>query len=300
MTGAGNSLAARITGDANGRVLVLHVDDLGMCHGANAAFVDLARTGNVTCGSIMVPCPWFREIAAEAAQDKSLDLGVHLTLTSEWPLYRWGPISTVAENSGLIDEQGCFPRNCLALRLRINANAAEIEFRAQIDRALEAGIDVTHLDTHMGAALLPEVVDIYLQLGRDYQLPVLLPRELDSYTGVLKMGETPPDLYAQRVARLDLERQPVFDRFRMTPWVEASRAEGTYREMIQSLPAGATFFGLHCNKPGDIEAIVPPRAHFRTEEYALFKSGAPVRWAREAGIQLTGMREVRDLLREKL
>jgi hypothetical protein len=297
MTGAGNSLAARITGDENGRVLVLHVDDVGMCHGANAAFVDLARAGNVTCGSIMVPCPWFREIAAAAAEDKSLDLGVHLTLTSEWPLYRWGPISTVAEDSGLIDEQGCFPRNCLALRPRINAHAAKIEFRAQIDRALDAGIDVTHLDTHMGAALLPEVVDIYLQLGRDYRLPVLLPRELDSYTGVLKMGETPPGLYAQRVADLDAERQPVFDRFRMTPWVEASRAEATYREMIESLPAGATFFGLHCNAPGDIEAIVPPRAHFRTEEYALFKSGGPARWAREAGIRLAGMREVRELLR---
>ena len=145
-----SSLAQAITGDANGRALVLHIDDVGMCHGANVAFLELARSGGVTCGSIMVPCPWFREIANAAAEDRALDLGVHLTLTSEWPQYRWGPLSTVSRASGLIDEHGYFPRNCLELRPRLNVQAAEIEFRAQIDRALEAGVDVTHLDTHMG------------------------------------------------------------------------------------------------------------------------------------------------------
>jgi predicted glycoside hydrolase/deacetylase ChbG (UPF0249 family) len=295
----GSSLALALTGDANARVLVLHVDDVGMCHGANAAFLDLMRSGNVTCGSIMVPCPWFREIAAAAAGDKSLDLGVHLTLTSEWPLYRWGPISTADRASGLIDAQGCFPRNCLELRPQVNARTAEIEFRAQIDRALDAGIDVTHIDTHMGAAVLPEVVDIYIALGHEYDLPILLPRELDSYTGVLKMGEIPAGLYEDRVRQLDASGVPVFERFRMTPWVGAPDNEPKYREMIETLPAGVTYFGLHCNASGDIEAIVPPRAHFRTEEYSLFKSGKPVQWARDAGIRTIGMREVRDLMRKE-
>jgi predicted glycoside hydrolase/deacetylase ChbG (UPF0249 family) len=299
VSAAANDLADAITGDTNARVLVLHIDDVGMCHGANVAFLELARSGGVTCGSIMVPCPWFREIASEAVQDKALDLGVHLTLTSEWPLYRWGPISTVSRASGLIDDQGCFPRNCLELRPCVDAQAAETEFRAQIDRALDAGIDVTHLDTHMGAALLPELIDIYIRLGHEYRLPMLLPRELDSYTGVLKMGETPAGLYEQRVAALDAQRLPVFDRFRMTPWVADSEAPATYRNMIESLPAGATFFGLHCNAPGDIEAITPPRAHFRTTEYELFGSGAPARWAREAGIGTIGMREVRELWRTR-
>jgi len=296
---AATSLAQSLTGDASARVLVLHVDDVGMCHGANAAFVDLMRSGNVTCGSIMVPCPWFREIAAEAAQDPTLDLGVHLTLTSEWPLYRWGPISTVDRASGLIDAQGCFPRNCLELRPKVDAKAADVEFRAQIDRALDAGIDVTHIDTHMGAAVVPELVDLYIALGHEYRLPILLARELDSYTGVLKMGEIPPGIYESRVAALDAAGVPVFDRFRMTPWVAAPENEAKYRAMIETLPPGVTYFGLHCNAPGDIEAIVPPRAIFRTDEYALFRSGGPVRWAREAGIRLAGMREVRDLMRAK-
>jgi hypothetical protein len=295
-----NSLAQVITGDANARVMALHVDDVGMCHGANLAFLELARSGGVSCGSVMVPCPWFREIADAAAQDPSLDLGVHLTLTSEWPMYRWGPISTVSRASGLIDDQGYFPRNCLELRKRINVEAAEIELRAQIDRALGAGIAATHLDTHMGAALVPELVEVYLRLGLDYRLPVLLPRELDSYTGVLRMGEIPDGTHQSAVDRLDAAGLPLFDRFRMTPGVPSADAPATYRTMIDTLAPGATFFALHCNAPGDIEAIVPPRAHWRTDEYCLFGSGAPARWMQEAGIRAIGMREVRDLWRDRL
>jgi chitin disaccharide deacetylase len=292
-----NSLAQAITGDANARVLVLHIDDVGMCHGANVAFLELARGGGVTCGSVMVPCPWFREIAAAAAEDQSLDLGVHLTLTSEWPQYRWGPLSTVSRASGLIDDQGYFPRNCLELRPRLQPEAAEIEFRAQIDRALAAGIDVTHLDTHMGAAVVPELVDVYVRLGCEYRLPILLPRELDSYTGVLRMGEIPAGLYEPIIAELDAAGLPVFDRFRMTPGVPSPEVDAKYRTMIDTLPPGTTFFAVHCNAPGDIEHIVPPRAHWRTDEYRLFGSGAPMRWAAEAGIRAIGMREVRDLWR---
>jgi predicted glycoside hydrolase/deacetylase ChbG (UPF0249 family) len=290
-----SSIAQALSGDATARALVLHIDDVGMCHGANVAFLELARSGGVACGSIMVPCPWFREIASAAAQDLSLDLGVHLTLTSEWPQYRWGPLSTRSPASGLIDVQGYFPRNCLDLRRQLNVEAAEIEFHMQIDRALEAGIDVTHLDTHMGAALVPELVDIYVRLGLEYRLPILLPREIDSYTGVLRVGDIPPGIHERFVAQLDARALPIIDRFRMTPMPPGPNVESTYRTMIETLPTGATFFALHCNAPGDIEAIVPPRARWRTDEYLLFGSGAPMLWMAEAGIRAIGMREIRDL-----
>src|SRR5438477_5677708 len=291
------SIAQTLAGDVNARVLVLHIDDVGMCHGSNIAFLELTRSHGVTCGSIMVPCPWFREIAAAAAGDRSLDLGVHLTLTSEWPHYRWGPLSTRSRASGLVDEHGYFPRNCVELRARLDVEAAEIEFRTQIDRALDAGIDVTHLDTHMGAALVPELVDIYVRLGLEYRLPILLPREIDSYIGVLRMGETTSGIYERIIAQLDARDLSLFDRFRMTPEPPGRDVEATYRTMIEMLPSGATFFALHCNAPGDIEAIVPPRAHWRTDEYRLFGSGAPMRWIADAGIRAIGMREVRDLWR---
>ena len=293
-------LAPAIAGVGDARVLAVHVDDVGMCHGANVAFLELARSGGVTCGSVMVPCPWFREIADAAAADPALDLGVHLTLTSEWQHYRWGPLSTLSRASGLVDDQGYFPRNCIELRPRLNAAAAEVELRAQIDRALAAGIDVTHLDTHMGAAVVPELVDLYVRLGREYRLPVLLPREIDSYTGVLRMGEVPEGCYAPVIAGLEAAGLPLFDRFRMTPGVPSDEVVARYRSLIDGLPGGATFLAVHCNAPGDIEAIVPPRAHWRTDEYRLFGSGQPRRWMAEAGIRAIGMREVRDLWRAAL
>lgn len=295
-----SSLARALTGVPDGRVVIVHVDDVGMCHGANVAFLELARSGGVTCGSVMVPCPWFREIADAAAADRTLDLGVHLTLTSEWPQYRWGPLTTVSCASGLVDEQGYFPRNCLELRPRLVVEAAEVEFRAQIDRALAAGIDVTHLDTHMGAAVVPELVGVYVRLGREYRLPVVLPRELDSYTGVLRMGEIPPGIHEAVVAALDAAGLPVIDRFRMTPGVPSADVDAQYRTMIDTLPPGVTFFAVHCNAPGDIETIVPPRAHWRTDEYRLFDSGRPARWIADAGIRAVGMRAVRELWRSAL
>jgi hypothetical protein len=280
------SVTARaLTGDANGRAVVLHVDDVGMCHGANVAFLELSRSAGVTCGSVMVPCPWFPEIASAAAEDATLDLGVHLTLTSEWPHYRWAPLTTRSRASGLVDEHGYFPRNCLALREHLNVKAADVELRAQVDRALRAGIDATHLDAHMGAALVPELAELYVRLGLDYRLPVLLPRQLDSYTGVLRMGEIPPGLHERQIEALESRGLPMFDHFRMTPEVDSPDVDGTYHRMIESLPPGVTFFALHCNAPGDIEAIVPPRAHRRTNEYRLFGSGAPMRWAADNGIR---------------
>jgi len=114
------------------RALILHVDDLAMCHGANRAYLELAAHGLVTCGSVMVPCPWFGEIAEAVVADPALDLGVHLTLTSEWAHYRWRPLSTTRRASGLIDDDGYFWRDVASLRPHLVVEAAEAELRAQI------------------------------------------------------------------------------------------------------------------------------------------------------------------------
>ena len=100
------------------RGVILHADDVGMCHGANTAFVELSRIGALTCGSVMVPCPWFPEIAHIAAAETTLDLGVHLTLTSEWPSYRWGPLTRAGAGSGLVDDALLILAGLPAVRLQ--------------------------------------------------------------------------------------------------------------------------------------------------------------------------------------
>lgn len=279
------------------RVALIHADDVAMCHGATVAFVELSRRGAVTCGSVMVPCPGFSEMAAIAANDPSLDVGVHLTLTSEWDTYRWGPVSTTQKSSGLIDGEGCFWRKLPLLAAHCVPEAAEIEMRAQIERALASGIDITHIDTHMGAALLPQLAEIYLRLGEAYRLPVLMPRHMEDYLSVLDFGDIGPDRYSGLHERLEAEGYPLVDHFRMTPGVASSESDDAYRAMIQGLPDGLTFVALHPTAGGEIEEIVPAKAHYRTDEHRILSDPAFAQFINEENIATMGFRPLRDMLR---
>src|SRR6185295_14012125 len=131
--------------DSVQKLVIAHADDIGMCHGANTAFAAVAGRGFITSGSVMVPCPWFREIAEMAASDAQFDLGVHLTLTSEWRHYRWRPLTGASKANGLVDDDGYMWRTARAAHDHAHLDAVEAELRAQIDAALAAGIDATHL-----------------------------------------------------------------------------------------------------------------------------------------------------------
>lgn len=291
-------LMRRLGLDPERRAAIIHADDVGMCHGANLAFLELFRRGALTCGSAMVPCPWFPEIARLAAEDLTLDLGVHLTLTSEWAGYRWAPLTRASKSSGLVDDEGYFPRTLAELAARVAPEAAEAEMRVQIERALAFGMDVTHLDTHMGAAVLPSLIEIYCRLGREYDLPVLLPRHSRTYLSVLKHDAVgPADFWDDTVGRMLAAGMPLVDDFRMTPGVPTEQSDAAYRELLETLPEGITFVALHPNAPGDIEAIIPPRAHFRTDEHRILGSGRFQEWSTAAQIQLLGMRPLRSLMR---
>ena len=279
------------------RVALFHADDVAMCHGANAAFVELSKRGIVTCGSVMVPCPGFTEMAEMAVADHTLDVGVHLTLTSEWQTYRWAPITTMKRSSGLIDAEGYFWRKLPMLAANCVPEAAEIEMRAQIDSALSSGIDITHIDTHMGAALLPQLVEIYLRLGSEYRLPVLIPRNIGDYLSVLDFGEIRADTYRDLIEELVTQDYPLVDHFRMTPGVPSIESDRAYRNLIRGLPSGLTFVAVHPTQSGEIERIVPTKAHFRTDEYRIFSDHQFAQLIEEEEISTIGFRPLRDILR---
>jgi YdjC-like protein len=299
MAPAGNPFAAALGHGPEARLVLPHQDDVGMCHGANQAFARLAGGGFITSGSVMVPCPWFRELAELAAARPELDIGVHLTLTSEWRHYRWRPLTGASQASGLVDGDGFMWPKVKPLRERAAPDAVEAELRAQIDAALSAGIDVTHLDAHMGAAMAPEFAEIYVRLGRAYELPVLFTRSFGSYGCASTFGPVDPAPLDRRAAEMERAGLPLFDAFHETPWVPSSESTATYRRLIEGVGPGLTFLALHCNAPGDIEIIDPERAHCRTDEYALFQDERFLAWFAGLGLERIGFREIRTALRRR-
>lgn len=270
-----------------GRQVVVHHDDLGASWSANMAFIELCEQGVVSCGSVMVPCPWFPHMAQLARDNPELDIGVHLTLTAEFDRMRWRPVTGVADN-GMCDGEGFFPRRVAETR-RADPAAVELELRAQVDMALEAGIDVTHLDAHMGTVWLPEFVEIYERLGADYRLPIFLPGPEDSWV-------EPSVALDRATERAAVRGNPKFDGVVSTPFGNLAPSAADYRAILDGAAAGLTWGAFHFTRPGDI-AMISDDAPTRTAEYKIFTSGAAERTYAELGIELVGMRGFRERMR---
>jgi len=171
---AARSVAERLGHPAGSKLLILHADDLGVAHSENAASFDALLKGAVNSASIMMPTPWVTEVAAFAKAHPDADLGLHLTLTSEWETYRWGTIAPDDKVPSLLDADGTFPRSTEPVRTRAKLDEIERELRAQVDRAYALGIRPTHLDSHMGSLFTsPELIATYVKVARAYRLPFL-------------------------------------------------------------------------------------------------------------------------------
>ncbi len=259
-------------------LLIINIDDLGMCHGANAAFLDLHRRGRCDSGSVMVPCPWFSEIAAAGALDPALKLGVHFTITAEKQYYRWRPLTAPSRASGLTDGDGYFHNGVAAVRHHTEPEAVEAELRAQIEAFLGKGLTPTHFDPHQGAVLAPEFVGIYIRLGAEYDVPVVFPRDLSAYGPLHNLPELDAASYTQTARSLEASGQLLADRVLETPWHRDAPAEQRYRSLFDKVGPGLTFMAMHANAPGEIEAIEPDTAAIRTEEYDLLRVPGAIDW----------------------
>jgi predicted glycoside hydrolase/deacetylase ChbG (UPF0249 family) len=168
------TVAERLGYPADSKLLIIHADDLAVAHSVDAASFDALERGAITSASIMVPSPWITEVAAYAKAHPNADLGLHLTLTSEWATYRWGSVAPADKVPSLLDADGTFPRDEKTVAARAKLPEVEREIRAQVERALALGIRPTHLDSHMGALFSnPELIATYVKVARDYGLPFL-------------------------------------------------------------------------------------------------------------------------------
>ena len=168
------TVAERLGLPPDAKLLILHADDLGVAHSVNAASFDALDKGAISSASIMMPTPWVTEVAAYARQHPNADLGLHLTLTSEWLTYRWGSVESKDKVPSLVDSTGTFPSEVAPVVARAKPAEVERELHAQVERAMALGIRPTHLDSHMGALFTtPELLATYVKVAHDYRLPFL-------------------------------------------------------------------------------------------------------------------------------
>ncbi|MFN2156453.1 MAG: polysaccharide deacetylase family protein [Anaerolineae bacterium] len=276
------------------RAAIVHADDIGMCHAANVAFWEVQAFGIVTSGSVMMPCPWVPEMAAWCRDHPEADVGVHLTLTSEWEGYRWRPISTCDPASGLVDEQGYMWRSVEALHRHMDPDAAAAELRAQVAFALELGIDVTHIDTHMGAVAHPELALAYTALMREYRIPAMLPRLSASELQARRIDEPTGRMMAQAREGLAASGAPVVDRV-------ADLAVGheleAYQQGFARLSPGLSHAIVHPAAPGYEAEVITRSAPQRMADYRMMLNPRLKAWLAEQGIRLIGYRQLRNLMR---
>jgi predicted glycoside hydrolase/deacetylase ChbG (UPF0249 family) len=272
-------LAERLGYDADDQIVIVNCDDLGISHASNLGVYESIRSGLATSASLMVPCPWAREAAAHYRGE---DVGVHLTLTSEFDLYRWGPITM---SPSLLGGDGGFPRTTADAWEHGDLDEVRRECQAQIERAILWGFDVTHLDSHMGTLQLrPEFFDVYLGLALDYGLPLRL------------SGASTTKLIGFPFRDLADKEQVVFpDHFVHVNGVGSRRS---FERAILDLRSGVTELYAHpaADTP-ELRAFAPDWAARVDDHHLLCHDGELQAMISRAGVKLIGWQDLRDLQR---
>ncbi|MFT5735844.1 MAG: putative glycoside hydrolase/deacetylase ChbG (UPF0249 family) [Maribacter sp.] len=185
----------------NTKLLIIHVDDAGLSHSQNRATIRCLKTGIVNSYSIMVPCPWYYEIAVFAKNNPKFDYGIHLTLTCEWETYKFGPVLPLSEVPSLVDENGYFYKTREELKKNAKPEHVYKELDAQVQKALKFGLEPTHLDVHMySVGAHADFFEAYKNLGETYKLPTMVSGELLSMVGLNPTQIIKPeDLTTQKI-----------------------------------------------------------------------------------------------------
>lgn len=279
------------------RLVIIHTDDIGMCHASVQAFKDLWQFGTITSGAVMVPCPWFPAVAKMCREHPDMDMGVHVTLNSEWEAYRWRPLSTLDPASGLLDDHGYFHQWQPQVYENARPEAVEAEVNAQIERAIAAGIDVTHVDSHMGTIMSPLFIQSYIQAASIRFLPNMLPRTDAKGIEIMGIGADEMQVYEPIMQQLLDLGVPMLEGFISMPLMEPKGQLETAKEHLGSLPQGITHFILHPSIDTAELRSIAPDWESRVENYKTFMSDELKKFIESEDITLIGYRQIRDAIR---
>lgn len=305
---APSDLVARLGLGSEARAIILNADDFGMCHAANEAIAELLSAGHLDSSTVMLPCAWAPEALAFAAAHPDLSVGVHLVLTSEWSRYRWRPLTGAATT--LVDRNGYFPTEARTVEENASAEDVSAELAAQIDAALTAGVDVTHVDNHMGSVYGlhtgRDLLEPVFALAARHGLPFRLPRIVDG----IQIGTAMQPALDRATAAADAAGIVILDRLWTHPFElagEGTAAEETYEQvrdgflaLLRAVPAGVTEIYLHPMVDGhELRAAVDFAAAKRGHERRLLADPLVHEVIEQEGLVRISWRALRDVQRRQ-
>jgi len=293
ISGSNITMAERIGYNSNDKLIIIHADDIGMSHSVNIATIEAFKAGIVTCGSVMVPCAWFPEFAAYYRENPGLDVGIHLTLTSEWKYYQWGTVASRDKVPSLVDENGFMWRSYEEFVQHAKPEEVEIEIRAQIEQALKFGIKPTHIDTHMGTVFAkPEFFEIYCRLGKEYNIIPMLIKPTPEIIERLKQMQS--DLAGKVGDVMSKTDMPYLDEL-----VSAGSGDifeekkASYYNAIQNLKPGVNQIIVHLGMDDEELKHITNSYMSRYYDYKIFTDPETKKLIDKKGVKLIGWKEMR-------
>ncbi|UHA72184.1 polysaccharide deacetylase family protein [Paenibacillus sp. 481] len=296
----------RLGYEANTKLLIINADDFGMCHATNAGIMQLLAEDAVSSASLMVPCGWSKEAATWSAAHPQLNVGIHLTFTSEWEGYKWGPVGlrSGAELSSLIAPDGSFPSECLTVEHQANAAHIRAECIAQIEQALAYGISPSHVDNHMGSlyglASGRDFLDVVLDVCAQYGLPFRLPRaiaRMNLPVEVMKHAQA-------RMAQADANGVVIIDHLVGLPYSVSVDSKQTYDDMktdmlalLDDIQPGITELYTHPSHVTDELKAITPSWERRGFEFELLRDPDLKQAIADADIRVIRWSDLRDAQR---
>jgi hypothetical protein len=264
--------------------LIVNADDFGMCHAVNEAIFRVLKAGFARSTTLMVPCPWMLHAMRFLADSPDIPFGIHLTSISEWPDYRWGPVAAREKVPSLVDAAGYFYsfQQMPEFLAQVRLDELEMEFRAQIEIVLAAGLQPTHLDWHcLRIGDRADVFEVMFTLAREYGLALRLASQ--SWIEKLQSQGFPTSDYV------------FLDSYLLDPVNKAAR----YAELLRELPVGLSEWAVH---PGldssELLAIERDGNHVRQTDFDFLTSQRAKEIVREEGIILLDYRALQAVWKE--
>jgi chitin disaccharide deacetylase len=291
------------------KVLILHVDDVGMSWDSNEGAINAIEKGVATSLSVMMPCPWVPAFIHYLKEHPKTDAGLHLTLTSEWKDYRWGPLKGKPAVPGLVDKEGAMWSSVEGVVKNASADEVEQEIRAQLLRAREAGFEPTHLDSHMGTLFAtPQFMERYIKVGLENKIPVMFPAGHNTMISQqMKMTPELRDQLTQTGQMLWNAGLPVLDDLHNVSYgfdymkgmsisdTDLQKiATKNYIQTIRDLKPGLTMVIMHCTQPSEIFSKISDSGRVRKGDLLAMTDPELKKFLEKEKIILTTWREVKE------